>query len=144
MVHSLYPWRYQYIAETNGYLLVKWYSAQKLEAHFMFLPTRHIWDKLWIVIIYMFLESSSSAEYKYVEIFLKLINYSWAWLPIRLLGLGDVYRARVFISNRAPDEGTMGSDEDHFRKWGKTAFRQRVQVFLNTFCSGVWLEQSGK
>ena len=31
--------------------------------------------------------------------------------------------ARVFISNRLSDEGTIGSDEDHCVEWRKTAFR---------------------
>ena len=30
-------------------------------------------------------------------------------------------RARVLICNRVPDEGTIGSNQDHCRKCGKTA-----------------------
>ena len=35
----------------------------------LYVFTRHTWDNCWIVIIYISLESSSWAEYKYVEIF---------------------------------------------------------------------------
>ena len=99
----------------------------------------------------------------------ELINYSWAHLPIRLLGLGHVYRVwyscsetlcigfssgiwleRKFPvidmnlhSNRVPDEETIVSGEDHCRKWGNTAFRQSVQMFLRKSCSGQWPERSG-
>ena len=52
-------------------------------------------------------------------------------------------RAWVLISNRVPDEGTIGSDQDHCGKWSRSlqevrkhSFKKSVQVFLKKSCSG--------